>query len=71
MEMESQEGQNWESIMCLCNKVDNIAATIDYNKKQIDGNLDNVLDMGDYVSKFESLDGRYLKKKEETIWNLF
>ena len=36
------------------NKVDNIIATVDYNKKQIDGNLDNVLDMGDLKAKFES-----------------
>lgn len=52
---ELQEGQNWEAIMyASANKVDNIIATVDYNKKQIDGSLDNVLDMGDLKAKFES-----------------
>ena len=36
------------------NKVDNIIATVDYNKKQIDGSLENVLDLGDLKAKFES-----------------
>ena len=52
---ELQEGQNWEAIMyASANKVDNIIATVDYNKKQIDGSLDNVLDMGDLKVRFES-----------------
>ncbi|MAO71174.1 MAG: transketolase [Flavobacteriales bacterium] len=52
---ELQEGQNWEAIMyASANKVDNIIATVDYNKKQIDGSLDNVLNMGDLKAKFES-----------------
>ena len=36
------------------NNVDNIIATVDYNKKQIDGPLDDVLDIGNLKSKFES-----------------
>ncbi|MBT6013409.1 MAG: transketolase, partial [Flavobacteriales bacterium] len=37
---ELQEGQNWEAIMyAAANKVDNLIATVDYNKKQIDGSL--------------------------------
>jgi len=52
---ELQEGQNWEAIMyASANNVDNIIATIDYNKKQIDGPLDDVLDIGNLKSKFES-----------------
>ena len=52
---ELQEGQNWEAIMyASANKVDNIIATVDYNQKQIDGSLDNVLNMGDLKVKFES-----------------
>ena len=52
---ELQEGQNWEAIMyASANNVDNIIATIDYNKKQIDGPLDAVLDIGNLKSKFES-----------------
>ncbi len=50
---ELQEGQNWEAIMYAAgNKVDNLIATIDYNHKQIDGDLDEVLPMGDLKAKF-------------------
>ena len=50
---ELQEGQNWEAILYAAgNKVDNIIATIDYNHKQIDGDLDEVLPMGDLKAKF-------------------
>ena len=52
---ELQEGQNWEAIMyASANNIDNIIATVDYNKKQIDGPLDDVLDIGNLKSKFES-----------------
>ncbi|NER15559.1 transketolase [Leptobacterium flavescens] len=52
---ELQEGQNWEAIMYAAgNKVDNLIATVDYNKKQIDGATDDVLPLGDLKSKFEA-----------------
>ena len=52
---ELQEGQNWEAIMYAAgNKIDNIIATVDYNQKQIDGSLEEVLSMGDLKAKFES-----------------
>ena len=52
---ELQEGQNWEAIMyASANKVDNIIATVDYNKKQIDGSIDDVLSIGDLKAKFEA-----------------
>src|SRR5690625_3551692 len=41
---ELQEGQNWEAIMYAAgNNIDNLIATVDYNKKQIDGATDDVL----------------------------
>lgn len=50
---ELQEGQNWEGIMyAAANKIDNLICTIDNNEKQIDGNVKDVLDMGDIGSKF-------------------
>lgn len=50
---ELQEGQNWEAIMyAAAHKVDNIIATVDYNKKQIDGSTDDVLPLGDLKAKF-------------------
>ena len=52
---ELQEGQNWEAIMyAAANKVDNLIATVDYNKKQIDGSLEDVLPMGDLKAKFDA-----------------
>ena len=52
---ELQEGQNWEAIMYAAgNKTDNIIATVDYNQKQIDGSLEEVLSMGDLKDKFEA-----------------
>ena len=54
---ELQEGQIWEAVMyASANKVDNIIATIDYNKKQIDGEIDDVLPLGDLSAKFEAFD---------------
>ncbi len=50
---ELQEGQNWEAIMyASANNIDNIITIIDYNQKQIDGSLDDVLPMGDIGEKF-------------------
>jgi|TARA_B100000902_G_scaffold65478_1_gene72015 transketolase len=50
---ELQEGQNWEAIMyASANNIDNIITIIDYNQKQIDGSLDDVLAMGDIGEKF-------------------
>ncbi|MGM0634425.1 MAG: transketolase [Bacteroidota bacterium] len=54
---ELQEGQNWEAIMYAGSKgVDNLIATVDYNKKQIDGATDDVLPLGDLRKKFEAFD---------------
>lgn len=51
---ELQEGQVWEAIMyAAANKVDNLIAAVDYNGKQIDGSLDDVLSMGDLRAKWE------------------
>ena len=37
-------------------KVDNLIATIDYNQKQIDGSIDDVLPMGNLSAKLEAFD---------------
>jgi transketolase len=56
---ELQEGQIWESIMYASgNKIDNLIATVDYNKKQIDGEIDDVLPMGSLKDKFIALIGK-------------
>jgi len=52
---ELQEGQCWEAIMYAAgNNVDNIIATVDYNHKQIDGDIDDVLPMGDLSAKWRA-----------------
>ena len=62
---ELQEGQNWEAIMFAAgNKVDNLIATIDYNKKQIDGSVDDVLPMGDIAEKFRAFGWEVLEEND-------
>lgn len=50
---ELQEGQIWEAAMyAAANKVDNIISTIDYNGRQIDGDVKDVLDLEDLNAKW-------------------
>ncbi|HRF82544.1 MAG TPA: thiamine pyrophosphate-dependent enzyme, partial [Flavobacteriales bacterium] len=45
---ELQEGQIWEAAMfAAAKKVDNLISTVDYNGRQIDGDVDDVLPLGD------------------------
>ena len=50
---ELQEGQIWEAAMyASAKKIDNLISTIDYNGRQIDGNVDDVLTLGNLESKW-------------------
>ncbi|MBY0245820.1 MAG: transketolase [Sphingobacteriaceae bacterium] len=52
---ELQEGQNWEAAMFAShNKVDNLIATVDLNRQQIDGPTEKVLSLDNLQAKFES-----------------
>lgn len=52
---ELQEGQIWEAAMyAAANKVDNLIATIDYNGRQIDGDVEDVLSLGDLKGKWQA-----------------
>jgi transketolase len=52
---ELQEGQIWEAAMyASANKVDNLISTVDYNGRQIDGDVENVLSLGNLRAKFEA-----------------
>ncbi|WP_070136852.1 transketolase [Crocinitomix algicola] len=72
---ELQEGQIWEAAMyAAANKVDNLIATVDYNHKQIDGDLDDVLPMGDLSKKWQAfgwevleMDGHHIPEVIETL----
>ena len=52
---ELQEGQIWEAVMYAgAKKVDNLVLVVDYNQKQIDGTLEQVMDLMDLGAKFRS-----------------
>ena len=52
---ELQEGQIWEAAMyAAANKVDNLIATIDFNGRQIDGDIDDVLSLGSLTEKWQA-----------------
>lgn len=52
---ESQEGQNWEAAMFAPQyKLNHLIAFTDSNKLQIDGNIDQVMSLGDLESKWKS-----------------
>ncbi len=52
---ELQEGQIWEAAMfAAARKIDNLIATVDYNGKQIDGPVEDVLSLGNLLQKWEA-----------------
>jgi transketolase len=52
---ELQEGQIWEAALFAGAKgVDNLIATIDHNGRQIDGDVDQVLPLGDLAAKWHA-----------------
>jgi len=61
---ELQEGQIWEALMYAAhNKVDNLISTIDYNNRQIDGDVDKVLSLGNLHAKLEAFGWTVLEEK--------
>ena len=52
---ESNEGQVWEAAMfTAAKKVTNLVWLIDWNKKQLDGYVNDIMDIGDLRAKFEA-----------------
>ena len=52
---ELQEGQIWEAAMfAAAHKVENLIATVDWNGRQIDGDVDDVMPLGDLKAKWAS-----------------
>ncbi len=52
---ELQEGQIWEAAMYAAHqRVDNLTLTIDYNGRQIDGDVENVLSLGNLADKWRA-----------------
>lgn len=52
---ELQEGQIWEAaIYAAARGIDNLIATIDYNGRQIDGDLEDVISLGNLTQKWQA-----------------
>lgn len=52
---ELQEGQIWEAAMYAAHyKIDNIISAVDWNHQQIDGPVEEVMDIGDLRAKWEA-----------------
>jgi transketolase len=72
---EQEEGQVWEAVMFAPhNKVDNLIAIVDRNNQQIDGSLDEVLDIGDLGRKYAEfgwevlrMDGNNMEEVVKTL----
>jgi transketolase len=75
---ELQEGQIWEAAMYgAARGIDNIVATIDFNGRQIDGDVDDVLPLGDLKQKWQAfgwivheMDGHSFENIRETFENV-
>ena len=72
---ELQEGQIWEAAMfASAHKVDNIISTIDYNGRQIDGDVDDVIPLGNIEDKWKAFGWETLScdgnNQEEIIQSL-
>ena len=65
---ELQEGQIWEAAMyAAANKVDNLISTIDYNGRQIDGDTDQVLSLGNLGQKWQAFGWEVLEMDGHNI----
>ena len=65
---ELNEGQVWEAIMFAAHhKVDNLIATIDWNRQQIDGPTEKVMNMGNIRQKFDAFDWTTLEMDGNNI----
>lgn len=68
---ELDEGQIWEALTYgAAKKIDNIISTIDYNQKQIDGPIEDVLDLGDLKAKFIAFGWEVLEMQGNNVANV-
>ena len=75
---ELQEGQIWEAaIYAAANKIDNLIATIDFNGRQIDGDVEDVLSLGSLKDKWQAfgwevyeMDGHNFDEIKKTFTNI-
>ncbi len=68
---ELQEGQIWEAAMyAAANKVDNVIATVDFNGRQIDGDVEQVLSLGDLKLKWQAFGWEVLEMNGHDMGDL-
>tara|TARA_B100001287_G_scaffold39130_1_gene28303 strand:- start:8764 stop:9612 length:849 start_codon:yes stop_codon:yes gene_type:complete len=68
---ELQEGQIWEAAMYAAgNKIDNIISTIDFNGRQIDGDVNDVLPLGNLEDKWTAFGWKTLSCNGNNISEL-
>jgi len=61
---ELQEGQIWEAAMyAVHHKIDNLVSIVDYNGRQIDGDVEDVMTLGDLEAKWRSFGWNVHKMK--------
>ncbi len=69
---EFQEGQIWEALMFAAhNKVDNLISTIDYNNAQIDGEMEDVLSLGDLKAKISAFGWDVMEAQGNDIESIY
>lgn len=65
---ELQEGQVWEAAMFAAqHKIDNLIAIVDYNHKQIDGPIEEVIDLKNLRAKWEAFGWNVLEMDGNSI----
>jgi transketolase len=68
---ELDEGQIWEAAMFAAHhKIDNLISIIDYNKKQIDGPTDKVMNLGNLKAKWEAFAWQVLEANGNDMQNV-
>ena len=68
---EIQEGQIWEAaLFAQARKIDNLIAFIDYNRQQIDGTIEQVLNLTNLKQKWEAFNWKVLECNGHDIQNL-
>lgn len=65
---EIQEGQIWEAMTFAAHhKIDNLIATVDWNNAQIDGNVEDVMSLGDLPAKWKAFGWEVLQMDGNNI----
>jgi transketolase len=68
---EQQEGQIWEASMFAAHyKLDNLCAVIDYNRKQIDGDVQDVMGIAPLADKWRAFGWNVIEADGHDIPNL-